>query len=95
MSSKTAILPQVRVDPELRAQAESSLRPGETLSDFVESSVRRAVDYRAVQREFEARSQASLEQYLATGESYSTDQVLEELRTRTAARRKALAKRKT
>ena len=93
MTSKTAILPQVRVDPDLRARAETALRPGESLSDFIESSVRRAIDYRATQCDFDARSQDSLDHFLATGATYSTNEVLESLRRRTEARRAALSER--
>jgi plasmid stabilization system protein ParE len=32
---KSAVIPQIRVEPELRAELESVLRPGETLTDFV------------------------------------------------------------
>lgn len=56
---KTSILPQVRVDPELRANLETVLRPGETLSSFIEDTVRSAVEYRRAQSEFEARGEAA------------------------------------
>jgi hypothetical protein len=41
---KTAILPQVRVEPQLRADLEAVLREGETLSDFLEASHRLRMD---------------------------------------------------
>ena len=53
---KTAILPQVRVEPQLRADLESVLREGETLSEFVETTVRSAVEHRRVQKECPATS---------------------------------------
>ena len=62
--SKTAILPQVRVAPELRAQAEAALRPGEKLSDLVETAVRRVLEQRAMQQLFEEHSRASLEHFV-------------------------------
>jgi hypothetical protein len=34
---KSAVIPQVRVEPELRAELEAVLKDGETLSEFVES----------------------------------------------------------
>ena len=37
---KTAVIPQIRVEPELRADLESVLKQGETLTDFVEATVR-------------------------------------------------------
>jgi len=42
---KTAVIPQVRVEPELRADLDAVLLPGETLTEFVEASVRRAVEF--------------------------------------------------
>ncbi|MFN7724032.1 MAG: YlcI/YnfO family protein, partial [Rubrivivax sp.] len=38
---KTAVIPQVRVEPKLRADLDAVLLPGETLTEFVEASVRR------------------------------------------------------
>ena len=43
---KTAIIPQVRIEPQLRADLDAVLRDGETLSEFVESTVRGAVEHR-------------------------------------------------
>ena len=40
---KTATFPSLRVEPELREAAESMLKDGETLSAFVEASVREQV----------------------------------------------------
>lgn len=51
---KTAVMPQVRVEPKLRADLDSALLPGETLTEFIESSVRHAVEYRRVQKDFAA-----------------------------------------
>ncbi|WP_425425202.1 YlcI/YnfO family protein [Xenophilus azovorans] len=48
---KSAILPQAHVDPEIRANLESMLRKGETLSEFIEGKVRSAVEYRRTQAE--------------------------------------------
>jgi len=41
---KIATIPAVRVDPEFRAEAESVLAEGESLSEFVETSVRAGVE---------------------------------------------------
>ena len=91
--SKTAILPQVRVEADFRAQAEAVLRPGESLSELVEASVRRVVEHRQVQSEFHARGQAAWEHYQATGVSYSTGEVLAKMRAMTAARRAELERK--
>ena len=90
---KSAVIPQVRIEPTLRADLESVLGEGETLSAFVESSVRQAVEYRRVLRDFDAHCDASMKHFLATGESYSSAEVLVELRQRTEARRNALLAR--
>lgn len=84
---KTAVIPQVRVEPELRAELESVLRQGETLSAFVEETVRNAVAFRRVQTEFHARAQAA---YQRTGEAVPVEPVLDRLQARLDARRKAL-----
>lgn len=52
---KTATIPSLRVEPELRAAAEEVLEAGETLSSFVEQSIREGVQRRRAQREFIAR----------------------------------------
>jgi predicted transcriptional regulator len=58
---KTSTIPSVRVEPELREQLEQVLQDGETLSSFVEKSVRDTVRRRLEQAEFVARGIASLE----------------------------------
>lgn len=52
---KTATIPSLRVEPELRAAAEDVLEEGESLSSFVEQSIRDGVQRRRAQREFIAR----------------------------------------
>jgi hypothetical protein len=52
---KTATIPPVRVEPEFRAEVESVLAEGESLSEFVEASVRASVERRRAQAEFIAR----------------------------------------
>ncbi len=87
---KTAVLPQVRVAPELRESVEAVLTNGETLSDFVVSAVRRALVYRTLQTEFAARGQVASEQFARTGQSFSTEALLGELRQKTQRRRAEL-----
>ena len=87
---KSAVIPQVRVEPELRAESEAVLRPGETLSEFVEASVRSAVEVRRVQTRFHARGQAALEHYQRTGISFSAEEVLAKLQNQVDAKRKQL-----
>lgn len=84
---KTATLPSLRVDPELRAAAESVLKEGETLSALMEDSLRRQVHYRKTQAEFIARGLASLAEAERTGIYYSAEEVLGELKEMLDAKR--------
>jgi hypothetical protein len=88
---KSAVLPQVRIEPALRAELESVLSAGETLSSFVESSVRKAVEYRRVQIDLHARGDAAWAEYQRTGESYSVDEVVAKLQAKIDAKRKLLS----
>ncbi|HEY8878483.1 MAG TPA: YlcI/YnfO family protein [Roseateles sp.] len=87
---KTAILPQVRVEPQLREDLESVLREGETLSDFLESTVRQAVDYRRMQAELDARADAAWVRFQQTGASVPAEDVVAEMRARLETRRREL-----
>jgi hypothetical protein len=87
---KTAVIPQVRVEPELRADLDAVLLPGETLTEFVEASVRRAIEFRRVQADFAARCEASLANYERTGTSIPADHVVAKLEAKVAARVKQL-----
>jgi len=78
---KTASIPSLRVDPELRSAAEDVLREGESLSSFVEYSIRTQIDFRRARREFFSRGLASRAESRETGEYYSSDTVLAELDT--------------
>lgn len=87
---KSAVIPQVRVEPELRAELEAVLLEGESLSEFVEASVRRAVEYRLVQTRFHERGQAAWERAQRGGPTLSADAVIGKLDAKLAARRKQL-----
>ncbi|PDS75221.1 YlcI/YnfO family protein [Rhizobium sp. L43] len=77
---KTASLPSLRVDPELRAAAESVLKEGESLSSLMEDSLRRQIDYRKTQAEFIARGLAGLADAERTGVFYTTADIQELMR---------------
>lgn len=79
---KTAVIPQVRVEPELRAQLDAVLQPQETLSDFVEDAVRRAVERRRVQAQFLAGGEAALANYRRTGRARPASEVFDEIEAR-------------
>lgn len=89
---KTATIPSLRVDPELRAAAESVLEKGETLSAFVEDALKKQVHYRKTQAEFLARGLAAREESKRTGEYYDADEVHDELRAMLEAKRTELRK---
>ena len=89
---KSAVIPQIRVEPELRTQLESVLRQGETLTDFVEASVRNAIAFRRVQTSFHARAQAASEAYHQTGASVPVETILKKLQSKLDARRKKLGR---
>lgn len=76
---KTATLPSLRVEPALRKAAEAVLREGESLSSFMEQSLRDEVNRRRVQSEFIARGLASRDEAKRTGVYYDADTVHAEL----------------
>ncbi|MDK4722120.1 prevent-host-death protein [Rhizobium sp. CNPSo 3968] len=73
---KSASIPPLRVDPALRAAAESVLREGESLSAFVESSLRAQIEHRRTRAEFIARGLAAREDARKTGVYHIADDVL-------------------
>ena len=87
---KSAVVPQIRVEPELRAELESVLRQGETLTDFVEATVRNAIAFRRVQTSFHARAQAASEAYRQTGVSVPVETMLGKLQFKLDAKRMKL-----
>lgn len=90
---KTATIPSLRVEPALREAAESVLREGETLSGFVEASLRAQVRQRQFQEEFIKRGLASRDKARETGVYYSLDEVIGKLEARLARARGEHAKK--
>ena len=84
---KTATIPSVRVEPELRTEVEALLAEGETVSEFVEASVRAAVLRRRHQSEFIARGLRSLESAQRTGDYADADAVVAGLQRKLDAAR--------
>lgn len=89
---KTATFPSLRVDPELRKAAEEVLQEGETLSAFVEASVRAQIERRKTQEAFIARGLTSRARAQQTGRYVDADRVLSGLEKRLL---QARTKRKT
>lgn len=78
---KSATIPPLRVTPDLRNAAESVLREGESLSRFVEDSLRRQIEHRRFRNEFIARGLAARESAKSSGEYTSKEEVMDSLRT--------------
>ena len=89
---KTATIPSVRVEPEFRAEVESVLAEGESLSEFVEASVRASVERRRVQAEFVARGLRSRDEAKRTGDYVDADLVVARLERKLDAARARLPK---
>lgn len=79
---KTATFPSVRVDPKLRQAAEDALLDGESLSSFVEESIRANIERRQLQSEFIARGLASRKSAGRTGRYIEADAVVKGLEQR-------------
>ncbi|CAB3748476.1 prevent-host-death protein [Burkholderia sp. MSh2] len=76
---KTATMPALRVDPQLREEAESVLVGNETLSAFTESVLRDGIARRRRQRGFVARGLASRDNARRTGDYVDATDVQAEL----------------
>ena len=89
---KSAVIPQIRVEPELRAELESVLKPGETLTDFVEATVRSAIAFRRFQTAFHERAQDASEEYHRSGIAAPVEVTLDRLQSKLDAKRKKLGR---
>ncbi len=78
---KSATIPSLRVTPSLRHEAESVLKEGETLSSFVEESLRKHIEQRKFKQEFIARGLASRDRARATGRYVAKDELMDSLRS--------------
>lgn len=87
---KSATLPAVRVDPELRNELEAVLGETETISAFVEQAVRGAVNFRRTQAEFLARGEQAWQEYQRTGQSRPVGEIFDRVQKRIDARRREL-----
>lgn len=82
---KNATLPSIRVEKKFRDQLEDLLRPGETVSSFMERSLRESVTRRAEDAAFYARGIAASEKAKRTGRYRSLSDVMTTLRKVTAS----------
>jgi len=85
LTMKTATLPSIRVKPELRVEIEALLNDNESLSGFVEASVRESVQRRRDQAEFMARGMASLENARRTNDYVDADVLIGQLERKLVA----------
>ena len=76
---KTATIPALRVEPQLREAAQSVLAEGETLSSFLEESLKANIERRLYHQAFIARGIVSGNEAQQTQEYYSAESVLGEL----------------
>ena len=87
---KTATIPPVRVEPEFRAEVESVLAEGESLSEFVEASVRASVERRRAQAEFIARGLRSRDEARRAHDYIEADDVVAGLQRKLDSARERL-----
>ncbi len=80
-SPKSALLPSVRVSAELREQIESVLGPDETVSSFVESSVRTELHTRNMRQAFLQRGLSARDDSRRANAYYGAGHVLEDLQS--------------
>jgi len=73
---KNASIPSFAVEPEFLAEIESVLAEGESLTAFVEASVRASVERRRVQAEFIARGLRARDEAKRTGDYVDADVVV-------------------
>lgn len=90
---KTTTIPSIRVEPDFRAEVEAVLAEGETLTQFVEASVRASVERRRMQAEFIARGLRSRDETRRTGDYVDADVVIDGLQRKLDAARTRLAKK--
>jgi hypothetical protein len=91
-TAKSRTIPPLRVSEQLRADAESVLAPGETLSAFVMDAVSRTIDFRKSQLDFLARGMASAERARTAGGYIPADKVIAGLRKRLSHAQRASRK---
>lgn len=73
---KTATIPALRVTPELRRAAEELLQEGESLSSFVEQSLREGIEKRRLNGEFISRGLRARDTAQQTGHYVSAEAVI-------------------
>ena len=78
---RSATFPAVRTTPENRALVESVLRPGETLSTFIEETLRQKAQWRKEDEAFYARAITAAKRVDAGENTYTHEEVMTRLRS--------------
>lgn len=79
---KSATFPSLRVDPRLRQAAEDVLESNESLSAFLEESIRANIERRKARQDFIERGLAARENAARTGHYVTAAEVLQSLSDR-------------
>jgi hypothetical protein len=88
---RTATLPAVRVSPDTRSLIESVLREDETLSMFIEQTLKQQAMRRKEDDAFYARALTAAKRIDEGGKTYTLDEVMVSLREMSAKKRRELA----
>ena len=84
---KSSTLPLLRVEPDLREAVEEALIDGETVSGFIEASVRGEVERRRIRADFLRRGLVAWTNFERSGESTPAEVVHRKLEARLARAR--------
>jgi len=76
---KTATLPALRVSPKLKSEAESVLLEGETMSSFIEASIKANISLRLSQQAFIERGMQARTEAKTSQVYFSSDDVINNL----------------
>jgi hypothetical protein len=87
---RTATLPAVRVSPDTRSLIESVLRKDETLSTFIEQTLKQHALQRKEDAAFYARALVAAKRIDEGGKTYTLDEVMVSLRETSAKKRREL-----
>lgn len=90
---KTSTLPAVRVTPEVRALIESVLKDGESLSTFIEETVKRQAHWRKEDEAFYARAAKASQNLRDGGKFYTAEESIARLRAQVQRAREIEAMR--
>ncbi len=77
---RSATFPSVRTTPEIREFVESVLRPGESLSTFIEEAVHERARWRKEDETFQARAMQASRQVDDGGPTISADESITRLK---------------